>query len=404
MRLKHLHILINILLLSFITNAQQGSKSVPFSLLTTETEYEAGSRIILKFSSTLKTSPYLYISNSYGATLLAPGWDSSVIYYTIPTTFCSKTGIVNWKLLEENTSLSGSFTITPKKAVESMETYIGPPSINAGDNDYTMLVVIPTDNLDNPIASNTTVKAKHQFLATEKKEEILTNNLIAFQNIYAPKKSGRMLVSSECTGKNSNEYTINVMAAIPTNFSITAERPHQYADGNQITTFTTSIIKDQYENVVTDGTFVSFFITTAKETILKTSGTTVNGIATAKMIHPDHEDQWSVKAYVTGMAESDAIAVQYTQVIKDFEIVFSENKRILTVGPLQSFMKQIIPDGLQVTLSIFSNEKYLESIIKTSRNGYVSFHLKPDAFPKGTYTLKIKAAGIEKTIANTSLW
>ena len=134
-----------------------------------------------------------------------------------------------------------------------------------------MLVVIPTDSLDNPVPTKTLVSAKYQFLTSEEKENIFTKHLIAFKNINSKKESGRMLVSSESLGVNSKEFTINVTAAIPTDFKISAKRPHKYADGNQVTTFLPSTIKDQHNNVVSDGTYVTFFIKNKDLTFAPTS-------------------------------------------------------------------------------------------------------------------------------------
>ena len=122
------------------------------------------------------------------------------------------------------------------------------------------------------------------------------------------------------------------------------------------------------------------------------------------MIHPDREQKWSVKAHITGMAESNVLAIHYTQVIKDFKVAFSKNNRIITVGPLQSFMQQMIPDGLQVTLTVYSNGEILKRVTQTSRKGYVNFNLKTDAFPNAPYTFKIETAGLEKTYTNKALW
>ena len=303
-----------------------------------------------------------------------------MLEYIIPKSITKKIGIVTGNYYKQKVSISGEFNINPKSEIATIETYIGPPSIVAGGTDYTMLVVIPTDSLDNPIPTNTLVNAKHQFLASEETSAIFTKNLIAYKNIYSKKESGRILVSSEGLGINSKEFTVNVFAALPTDFNISAKRTHNYADGNQITSFSTSILKDKQNNVVTDGTFVTFLITNSKGDILKTTGTTISGIATSKMIHPDYADNWNVKAYIDGIAESDSITLIYKQVITDFEVVFSKNNREITVGPLQSFMKQMIPDGLQVKLHIYKDEELIKTISKTSFNGYVNYNLNTSVF------------------------
>jgi hypothetical protein len=194
------------------------------------------------------------------------------------------------------------------------------------------------------------------------------------------------------------------MPAIPTDFKISATRPHNYADGNQITTFTTSILKDKQNNVISDGTFVTFFITNSEGNILKTTGTTIDGVATSKMIHPDYADRWNIKAYVDGMAESNNISLNYKQVIEDFDVAFSDQNRTVIVGPLQSFMQQMIPDGLHVKLKIYQNEKLINTITKTSFNGYVNFKLKPAIYNNGTYNFSIETAGISKEFKSKELW
>ncbi len=405
--MKNIHTYISfflIVLMSCYTTGQNNEVTTDFSLETTQTEFEVGNLIELKFSTSREVTPLLYCSSSYGSTLITPTYKNKQLSYKIPSSVSNKIGVVRWKLIFEKTSLSGTFIIKPKEEVSSIETYIGPPSIEAGGKDYTMLVVIPTDSLDNPLSENTLVQAKHQFLNSEINDEIYTKNLIAYKNIYSQKESGRILVSSESLETNSKEFSITVFPAIPIDFKISASRPHDYADGNQITTFNTSTIIDKQNNIVSDGTYVTFFITNEKGNVLKTEGSTINGIATSKMIHPDYETQWSIKAYVDGIAESDVITLNYKQVIKDFDVVFSENNREIIIGPLQSFMKQIIPDGMQVKLLIYKNNSLFKTETKTSFEGLVTFYLKPDVYTKDTYTIVVKTAGIEKTLNSKTLW
>lgn len=396
--------LFGLILVSSFAVVQQDESATKIELLTTDTNFEVGQTIVLKFSTSQNDKSLLYCSNSYGSTLISATIKNETLEFLIPENMSKKTGVVNWKLLHNTYALSGKFSIQPKAEVATMETYIGPPSIEAGGTDYTMLVVIPSDSLDNPVPQNTLVNAKHQFLDSEESESIYTNNLIAFKNIYSKKESGRMLISSESLGVNSKEFTINVAAAIPTDFTISATRPHEYADGNQITTFSTSVIKDKQNNVVSDGTFVTFFIKNQKQNILKTTGTTINGVATAKMIHPDFADDWKITAYVDGMSESNSISLNYKQVIEDFEVAFEDNNRTITIGPLQSFMQQMIPDGLYVKLNIYKDNQLIDTLTKTSFNGYVTFKLKPAIYQDGDYNFSISTAGLTKDFNSKKLW
>ena len=405
MQLKRTYIfLLGLILLSSFAVVQNNETTNPIQLLTTQTDYAVGNAVVLKFTASEGEKPLLYCSNSYGSTLVSATLKDNALQYEIPQNISKKIGIVNWKLLDQNKAISGKFYMHPKAEVATMETYIGPPSIEAGGTDYTMLVVIPTDSLDNPVPTNTKVNAKFQFLASEENDAIFTKNLISYRNINSKRESGRMLVSSESLGINSKEFTINVWAAIPTDFTIAAKRPHNYADGNQVTTFNTSVLKDKQNNVVSDGTFVTFFITNASGNILKTTGTTMEGVAHSKIIHPDFKDNWSIKAYVDGMAESNTITLDYQSVINDFDVAFTNKNREVLVGPLQSFMEQMIPDGLHVNLLIYKGNILLDTITKTSFNGYVTFYLKPAVYENDTYNFRVETAGIDKTFNNKKLW
>ncbi len=399
-------IILGLIILSSFTFVQKNDvakqTNSEIKLITTQTEFNAGHEIIIQFAINNTFTPLLYCTNSYGSLVIKPTLKNKILFYQIPKIFCKKRGIIYWKL--SNTTISGKLNISPIQKVAKMETYIGPPSIEAGRKDYSMLIVIPTDSLDNPLLKNTAVTAKHQFLNQKKNEVIFTKNLISHKKLFSPLKSGRMLVSSECLGENSKEFTVIVYPANPTDFEISAERHHNYADGNQITTFYSSIIKDQQNNIVSDGTYVTFFIKNKKGNTLKTAGTTIKGIATAKMIHPDYETDWSIKAYIDGMAESNTITLSYKQVLKDFDVDFSENNRSITIGPLQSFMQQMIPDGLNITLLVYKNNTLINTEIKTSYNGFVTFTLNTAVYPKDNYTIKISAAGLEKEFKSIHIW
>ncbi|MDX6746011.1 hypothetical protein SHK09_04345 [Polaribacter sp. PL03] len=374
------------------------------SLITPKVIFIAGNDIILQFNATDTTGIQLYCSNSYGTTVLEPTILNEKMSFKIPYFLSKKRGILHWKIINTKEEISGNISIIPQETPTTIETYLGPPSIDAGATDYTMLVVIPTDSLDNPIRDNSKVDVKYQFLKSEKKAPILTDKLIGYKNIFSPLKSGRMIISSESFGLNSKEFDVNIMPAIATNFKLFVTRNHEYADGNQITTFYTSTIKDKNRNIVSDGSYIEFYITNKKGDILKTTGITLNGVAHAKIIHPDFEDNWSIKAYFIGIAESDVLKIKYKKVIEDYNISFLDKNRTIKVGPLKSFMNQIIPDGLSIKLSIYKDNKLLKEIYKESKNGFTSFYLDPNIYENDLYKITIETAGIEKEFKSFKLW
>ncbi|MGJ8761080.1 MAG: hypothetical protein ACSHXA_11095 [Polaribacter sp.] len=405
MKLKQVFFLLlfQLVIVSFFSQ-ETTTKKPAVLLVSTKTNYLVGDKISLDFKVKKDTTFQLYCTNSYGATVIESKSINKKVTFKIPDFLTKKRGILSWKTIQTDTIISGNISISPLQEPTSIETYLGPPSIDAGDTDYTMLVVIPTDSLDNPIPNKSKVDVKYQFLKSEKTEAIFTDKLIGHKNIYAPKKSGRMIISSESFGLNSKEFDVNVMPAIATNFKLYVRRNHEYADGNQITTFFTSTIKDKNKNIVSDGSYIEFYVTNKKGNILKTAGTTVNGVAHAKIIHPDFEDTWNVQAYFIGIAESNTITVKYKKVVEDYIVSFLEKNRSIKIGPLKSFMNQIIPDGLSVKLSIYKNNVLIKEKYNESLNGIAIFYLDPNIFENDVYDFSIETAGLKKDFKSIKLW
>ena len=315
-------------------------------------------------------------------------------------------GEVHWKLYDAQKLIDkGRFDIIANEHTKTyMESYLGPPSIIAGGEDYTMMVTAPTDSLDNPLATGTPVLIKHQFLEMIRIDALETKDMIAWKNIFSYDKSGRILVTNECKNENSKEFMAVVFPDNAVDFTINLKREHRFADGNQVTILQTSVIRDQYDNIVTDGTYVLFFVENSQGEILKTPGLTIKGVATAEILHPDYEENWKIRAYVIGLAKSDEIEVYYEPLHMDYDVMITDQGRWVVVGPLKSFMKQIIPDGAMVKIYLYQNEDLIDYKVDTSLNGKVKFEFLEDFYPDGDYTFRIEALGITKEIDCVKLW
>ena len=121
------------------------------------------------------------------------------------------------------------------------------------------------------------------------------------------------------------------------------------------------------------------------------------------MIHPNEQDIWIVKGFIEGVAESNNIEVNFLPAVKSFDVKFENKNRLITIGPIQSFMNQNIPDGFKVTLTIIKNNTILKTMEKPSRKGYVTFTIDKNLYESGSYDFEIKSAGILKKIEKKQL-
>lgn len=389
----------SICFLSFgIASFSKNNNKITAQLQTTQTMFMAGDPIALEFELNEDVDVQLYCHASYGIAVISPYKKLKKLVFEIPKHIANKKGVIHYQLLCDTESIyKGEISIVANtKTKTQIESYLGPPSILAGGDDYTMLVVVPTDALDNPLNDSTEVKIKHQFLEIEKTDMVLSNHFIGWENLFSYEKSGRFLISSQVYEKQSKELTVEVFPAQATDFEITSHRKHKYADGNQITIFETSVIKDIHNNKISDGTIVDFVIKNKNGYLLKTQGSTIEGVAKAKILHPDHQEQWQIKAYITGMGISNVIELKYDSITADYPVIFEACNRDIIVGPIQSFMGQLIPNGGVVKLKLYKNNEHLETLVKTSLKGMVTFKLSSGFYEPGTYDIKIEAFGISK--------
>ncbi len=385
------------------TTFQKTEKSVKVTLLTEETTFPAGNGIQLVFENT-PIDTELLLHYGYGTTVI-PADSLHKQRFTIPEFIANKKGKVSYALYAQSKILyqSDFFIEANTQTPIHLESYIGPPSIVAGGEDYTMQVVVPSDAYDNTLPDSTAIIVKHQFLDRIQERKIVSNDMMGWTNIFSYDQSGQLLLSSQVGETYSKEHAIKVFPAMPEDFTIAYSRKHKYADGNQVVDFTTSVIRDQYGNIVSDGTMVNFIVKNENGSMLHAQGSTINGQALAKMLHPDHEDSWQVKAYVYGMGESNTISFSFSQVVNDFEVHYTKGNREITIGPLKSFMGQLMPDGAVVKMNIYKDDKKIDTKIETSSKGMVRFLLREGFYKSGSYDLDIRSMGVDKHYKNMIL-
>lgn len=343
--------------------------------------------------STDITSVQLVLSGTYGSMVITPELLDNKPLFVIPSSFTKHAGVVTYHLVQQEQSIQqGTFNLLPEtENLGAVETYLGPRSIVANVRDYTMLVSIPTDTLDNMLPDSTQVLLKSQFKNSITTTDHYLSNGFAWKRIFSPLKTGRLSTGSTLEDRSSKELIADIFPDTAQDFSITTERNHDYADGNEIITFGTSQIIDAHGNVMTDGTLVTFYMKDSEGAQWQTNASTVNGYAFAKALHPQSPSTWQITAAITGIAQSEVLTQTFTPIIQTIPVQKVADRQ-LKVGPLTSYLGQLVQDGITVTLHI--GDQTFESL---SRNGEASFYLKEEDFKQGIYEITIQTLGIETT-------
>ncbi len=334
---------------------------------------------------------YLLVSGTYNTSLIEPEKYEGAFKINLPPQITSRAGVVAWRLIQnEQTVQHGSFRLLPDTlAMGKIENYLGPRSITANDRDYTMLVSIPTDTLDNFLPDHTAISLNSQFNQNINKTTVRLKHNFAWQRIPAPLKTGRISTGSTLGKIASKELIADVFPDLPQDFNITAQAHHYYADGNELITFKTSQITDAHGNIMTDGTLVTFFMTNEHGRYWEVNANTINGYAFAKALHPEQPTTWKVEAAIKGMAKTSPIMVKFSPIIDKIPL-FINSARSLTVGPLTSYLGQLVQDGIHVQIVIKGKSHSIYT-----HDGAASLALPQDQFPPGTYKVGVSTLGLK---------
>ncbi len=370
-------------------------------LLSTKTNFLVGDSMSLDFKYAGLSLPKLSLTSTFGTSLLSPLKKNDSISFLLPENIKQQAGCCHWSLfVKQKSLLTGEIYIKSKEEKHPIiETYLGPVNIVAGSTDFSMLVVSPTDKYDNPVPDNTPVNIKTYYNKQLSSTIVKTIDFIAREKIYAHKNEGKIAVTSSCYKTNSKELSTVILPVLPVNFSISAKRNHDFADGNQIVTFTSSIIKDAYDNTISDGTSVTFIIKDTQHNILNAQGLTIGGIAKVNLLHPTCATNWEISAYVFGAAESNTLSLRFKKAVDNFEVSYNAANRTFNVGPIKSYMQQLLPDGILIKLTVFDKKgQLIQQYFTSSDNGYGNFDISTLFIEEGIYTAQIEALGIEKNI------
>lgn len=251
----------------------------------------------------------MIVTSTFGSTIIKGASQNNNTNFNIPKHITLRAGILNYFIIHQNKKIAqGNICIQPKKELTVLETYFGPQHVVASKDDFSMLVTIPTDIYDNPnkISFST-------FELFKDIEEISRNDLseiIHYRKVFSKTKTGKIFIQSKSDHITSNEFEATILASNPVDFKIDFDRNNSFADGKELTTLTTSVIKDKFGNIIENGTLVSFVLK-ENNIILKVHGKTINGIAKTQSIHPEKAQNFEVTAYVNGFAKSNTINIAY---------------------------------------------------------------------------------------------
>lgn len=328
-------------------------------------------KILVEKKSTI---PRMITRSVLGTRIIKPSsYKKNILLYEIDSTITKRSGILEWTLVNGRYTKSGKIKIDPLKEAAHLEVYIGPTTMNAGSRQSAMTTVMPTDKYDNILKDGHSAIIQNSINGKGIEKSLPTKDGVIHMYHDAPKKKGNVYVSIDDDPVSSEEYTYQINAGPPALIEISVEPQHNYADGSTPLTIMTNVIKDAYGNIVENGTLVTFSIMDSADKISKAYAYTIDGIAKGLFLHPSFSTSWDIIAYA-GNQNSNQLQIKFETVIEALPLEINSAGTI-TVGPIESYMGQLIPDGLPIIIEIEKHDKSIYRNTFFSQKGMVKLDI-----------------------------
>lgn len=375
-------------------------------LETKDLEFVAGSVIELSFciyQQEKEDELILLLDNGTARVQTSKMAKEGYISFVIPYLISEKSGLVMARLYTGSVLLlKSSFEVLPKIShVSKLESYCGPKHLVVDRNDYSMVISTVLDLYDNPFPKEEQIKVAFHSANEITQSDLKMRPLFGFKKLHAPDKKGYGTVVSSYEEISDKSFRLDYYALDPLNFSISCERQHKYADGQQLVVFKTSLIEDASGNTIGNGTVVRFRIENGRGEVSELYAQTISGIATCVRYAPEQACSWSVSADIAHYAKNiKRLTVNFLASVSDFNLGYQKKEGSIIIGPVTGYMGQWVKNGMIASIEI-SGDATTKFFKKPVKDGMVIIPIRKLQLAKGDYTMNATIAGISKDIKFT---
>lgn len=306
-------------------------------------------------------------------------------------------GVVNTSLVYQEEIIGAEkYFIKPLYAINKMQSFNGPKDLYAGDDDASMNVSIPHDKYDNPLLPPANVNFSKSFEGQIQSEEQKTiEHLVAYQITNSKLTKGKYLIGSKSSDGFSQEQELIIGAAMPEQFNIELISFHPFADARQFIAFKTTVLKDQFDNIIADGTLINFVVEENESVVGVYQAFTIGGVAIVYIENPSKEISWTIYASLHDQIKSNRVLLSFSKNVNDFDLTWDAQKQTLSIGPVIGILGQLVPDGTEVFIS--NTAKGLKDYVYLEEGKY-NYQLDFDWKEIKPTQLTVLIGGHEKTI------
>lgn len=273
----------------------------------------------------------------------------------------SRVGVATFKIPPENGPASGvamlvarsigrisssTLEIQPESAVGPVDLYLGPRTVIADAQHFSMLVAVPTDAFGNPVADDTDVDVlvTRGTLETETRAST-TEGLLSYVEVFSGTVAGRTRLSVDVGDAFGPERSFLEVAGIPERFTLLEVDPIPPADGQALVRLRTGELRDRFDNPLPDGTVV-FLDASGASGNRRLRSVSIEAVAEFVFEVPDRPGSVDLVATASG-TQSETLSLTFTAAVEEIPIVVEPHPdgSLIRIGRIVGSRGSYVPDG-----------------------------------------------------------
>ncbi len=245
--------------------------------------------------------------------------------------------------------------ILPDVAVDPVDTYVGPRTVWADSQDFTMAVTVPKDTFGNPVADDTAVaydvtRANGQ----SQKFTSKTRGLLSYITAFSTTTSGRSTIAITSGDANGTEESFLEVAGPPATITLTPQDELPLADGRTLLRLRTEQLFDQFDNELPDGIIADLLVNKQDTIVRRLQKTVQKGTVEFTVEAPDEASELTFIVAINGVQSEPLILSFETAVNNNFSATswqLQDGEWVTGIGEVVTAKGSYIPDGAVATIT-----------------------------------------------------
>lgn len=275
--------------------------------------------------------------------------EGDTVTFDIPPIDGPSVGVTTLAAIEGDRTGHANVNLIAGPAVDPLELFLGPRTIEATGDTATMAVVIALDELGNPVPDGTPVT----YLVTRpdfrsESGVVPTQGLISWTRIGSGTLAGKSKLAVEADGAGGKELDFLEVSGTPLEFEIFLIDPPVPADGRSLIRVRTGPILDSFGNAIPDGIDV-FADMSGDDGARRLKSETIKGIAEFTIEAPSRPGETTIVVQASGV-QSESLTLDFAPMVTDVSVnvVTDLDGMAISVGPVFSTLGAYVPDGSPV--------------------------------------------------------